>query len=479
MTVLGLSRSTALPRISADGWEFLRWIGVWLILCNLPFMAMWVVGGPPRWVEIVSVGIIGLLVKRMPFFIQAVAFIGSVAFCALAFIGGLFNLSITQLAFSMQFFGELNPASSVEYVAVFLLLLTVMLAGLYLLRRGVNFANAWLILLAAALVATLAYTDESIRYGMRGHYKRLAPMDAAFDSAAGQTQFFAGADGKRHLLLVMVESLGVPASDPDMKARMFAAFKNSAVAERYDLTTGSNLFYVSTTSGEVRELCGNWDDYYRYMDGPDGDCMPARLAAKGYATQAVHSFKGFFFERESWYPHIGFQKSEFFEQLKEQGLSDCGGVFSGVCDREVPAILADRLKKAKQPTFLYWLTVNTHLPIAEGLNLQTENCAAYAPELQRKWPMICRQFKIFDDIDRALAKEITAPDFPPTDILIVGDHIPPFFDRSTRLQFDPAHVPYLYLKAKPRDAEEERENRVDPRTIAARDAPTKASPDSL
>ena len=62
--------------------------------------------------------------------------------------------------------------------------------------------------------------------------------------------------------------------------------------------------------------------------------------------------------------------------------------------------------------------------------------------------MICRQYAIFDDIDRALIKEITASDFPEADILLVGDHMPPFFDRHHRSQFDPERVPWLYLKAK-------------------------------
>ena len=33
---------------------------------------------------------------------------------------------------------------------------------------------------------------------------------------------------------------------------------------------------------------------------------------------------------------------------------------------------------------------------------------------------------------RRWSREITAPDFPPTDILIVGDHMPPYFDRHHR-----------------------------------------------
>lgn len=62
--------------------------------------------------------------------------------------------------------------------------------------------------------------------------------------------------------------------------------------------------------------------------------------------------------------------------------------------------------------------------------------------------MICRQFAIFDAIDKALVAEITASDFPEADILIVGDHMPPYYDRHHRSQFDPERVPWLYLRHK-------------------------------
>ena len=51
-----------------------------------------------------------------------------------------------------------------------------------------------------------------------------------------------------------------------------------------------------------------------------------------------------------------------------------------------------------------------------------------------------------DAIDKALVKEIVAPDFPATDILIVGDHMPPYLYRKSRLQFSSEHVPWLLLK---------------------------------
>jgi hypothetical protein len=86
--------------------------------------------------------------------------------------------------------------------------------------------------------------------------------------------------------------------------------------------------------------------------------------------------------------------------------------------------------------------------VPPGRNLEVENCERVSPRLASEYPMICRQFAIFDAIDAALVREITAPDFPPTDILIVGDHMPPYFDRHYRRQFAPDRVPWLLLRWK-------------------------------
>ena len=55
--------------------------------------------------------------------------------------------------------------------------------------------------------------------------------------------------------------------------------------------------------------------------------------------------------------------------------------------------------------------------------------------------MTCRLFSLWDEVAVGLAALLTDPDLPATDILIVGDHAPPFFDRDERLQFEPDQVP--------------------------------------
>ena len=72
----------------------------------------------------------------------------------------------------------------------------------------------------------------------------------------------------------------------------------------------------------------------------------ARLAARGYRSEAWHSFDGRFFDRAAWYPNIGFAKLRFGPDLIQGGAAWCPGVFPGACDRDVPRQMTAALKAA-------------------------------------------------------------------------------------------------------------------------------------
>ncbi|UIP07214.1 sulfatase-like hydrolase/transferase [Erythrobacter sp. SDW2] len=435
--------------ISPAEWrQFANWALVWLGIANIAFVALWFVGAPPRAHPIMVAGLVGLLVRKLPTVVQFLAFLGSLMFSTLHFIAGTFNLNILSLFHSIKFMAELQPTGSIEYQLVALLGVAMCIGAWFAVRRDSAFGNWRLLVLAAICVLALANVDKWMGEGMRGHYKRVAVAGAPFESAMS----FTGAEqtaiaGKRNLAIIMVESLGVPAGNAEMEQLLFKAFDDPAIRERFSATRGTTLYYNSTTAGEVREMCGRWGDYQEIVEaGGDRNCLPARMKRAGYSTHAFHSFNGSFFERDTWYPGIGFDESRFRDRLMADGAEECGGVFPGACDRDIPAQLARQLKQGGKPQLVYWLTVNSHLPVPTGANLEVENCERISPELAREFPMICRQFALWDAWEKALVKELQADDFPPTDFLIVGDHMPPYFDRRHRVQFAPDRVPYLYLK---------------------------------
>lgn len=440
----------AVPRamrigIDSDLRKAFNWILVWVILLNAPFVPMWLIGGPARFGLIVVFAGIGLVSRTFPALLRQILFAAALTFAVLHQIAGMFNLDLTSLIYSVRFLLELNPGSSIEYVTGGLILLLTAGLGLVLVRRPMDFTGNVGMLGAGAGIALIACSDYAISYDLRGHYKQEAPSDAHFESGGANSGWAGAADGRHHQLLVMVESLGLPSGDPELRRRLFASFLSPEVRRRYTVTTGTSLFYNSTTAGEIRELCGRWGDYYELVNRRDDTCLPARLRQRGYDTVAWHSFRGDLFDRKLWYPNIGFNRMVFADKLVPQGTGLCGGVFPGACDRRVPPLIGKALTQATKPTFFYWLTVNSHLPVPSGENLDVDGCARLSPRLAREMPMVCRQLAVWQSIDRALAKTIMADDFPATDILIVGDHMPPYFDRAMRTQFDSRHVPWIRL----------------------------------
>ncbi|MDE8652965.1 sulfatase-like hydrolase/transferase [Novosphingobium album (ex Liu et al. 2023)] len=440
----GSDRPAATPRRNTETRAFLNWLACWLVLPNLPFLPITLMGGPPRYPEVVLCGLAGLIARRLNYAGRAGLFLALMAYLVISFIARMFNMAVTMILSVIGLVFDMNPQASIEYVAGAALLLLILGTGLWLLRQPSDFRRPrWLF---AAVGATLLLTggDYAISKDAMGSYARTDPHGAPFSSASSQAGFAALADGKTNLLLIVVEAMGEP-RDPALRARLDAFWMRPELAGRYEMIHGTTPYFGSTTSGEIRELCGHWGNYDR-IRAPQPDCLPALLARQGYRTTSYHAFEPEFFDRSRWYPLIGFQRMVFGQELLDHGAGLCPNVFPGACDRSVPGFIRRQLETAKQPQFIYWLTLNSHLPIVENKALGTEHCEGLGAKFDGDFPMICRLFSIWGHTADALVKEIGRPDFPPTDILIVGDHMPPFTQQRSRLQFDAERVPWILLR---------------------------------
>jgi hypothetical protein len=58
---------------------------------------------------------------------------------------------------------------------------------------------------------------------------------------------------------------------------------------------------------------------------------------RGYTTTAVHGFFSGMFDRNRWYPRIGFKNMHFGEALTPQMKREYGRTFRGACDADLPA----------------------------------------------------------------------------------------------------------------------------------------------
>ena len=444
--VATLAKPPAAPaqRRDAERLAFATWIATWIVLPNLPFLPITLAGGPPRFQEILACGIVGLIVRRAPYGLRAAAFVGLIAYLLLTFIARMFNMGLGMIVSVIALVFDLNPAASPEYVAGAALLAVTFALAAWLLRRPSGFTEPLWLAAAGVVTLTSAAADLAASRGTMGSYTRVAPDEAPFTSAALQTQLLELADGEAHVILVMVEAMGQP-TDPALRRQLEAMWLRPELAGRFEITHGETAFFGSTTSGEVRELCGRWGNYPE-IARPDPGCLPARLVERGYQTTSYHGFVADFFERERWYPLIGLQRSLFGPELIGRGAHVCRNVFPGACDRDVPDIIDEELTQADGPQFVYWLTLNSHLPVVESRQLGTDDCRRLGRPLDEQLPMVCRLFALWDQTADALAETVVRPDFPPSHILIVGDHMPPFTHQNSRLQFDPEKVPWILLR---------------------------------
>lgn len=440
-------RRGARPEQQADFAAFANWVLCWIILPNLAFLPITLAGGPMRAFEISLCGIVGLIARRLSYWLRLAIFAALLLYLLLTFIAGMFNMHINMILSVIGLVLDIRPAVSPEYVmGVALLALTLGLAA-WRLRFPGDFKGLQWVGAAAALTFALTAADYIRTLETATAYRHMAPPGAPFSSATTQTGFSGLADGKRHLMIVVVEAMGLP-TEPTLRSRLDAIWKRPEFASRFDISEGSTPFYNSTTKGEIRELCQRWGDFDEFTTAQP-QCLPARLAERGYRTHAIHAFLPTFFDRDRWYPLIGFQETTFGDELEAMGASHCPNVFPGACDRDVPRLIGRELAAAKQPRFIYWLTLNSHLPVVANRELGTENCKQLGATLDNDYPQVCRLFSIWNDTAGALAEMASRPDFPPTDILIVGDHIPPFTHQKSRLMFDRAHVPWVLMRYRP------------------------------
>jgi hypothetical protein len=443
---LALPTSAASPALSRDLRALLVWAGCWLILPNLPFLPVTLMGGPPRWQEVAACGIVGLAVHRWPYGVRLLSYLALMTYLTVTFIAHMFNMGPAMIMAVIGLVFDMDLMASPEYVAGIALMLLSLGGAAVLLRQDSGFAGAKWAAAAALITVACSAADLAASRDTMGAYTRIAPDGALFQSATSQANFAALGDGKRNLMIVLVEAMGEP-RDPLLRARQLAMWNRPEVAARFAMTHGETTYFGSTTSGEVRELCARWGNY-QDITASDASCLPAVLKKRGYATRSYHAFRADFFDRDRWYPLIGIDRSTWGPELVERGAHLCHHVFSGACDRDIPELIAADLAQATGPQLTYWVTLNSHLPTVANRDLGTDHCENYDARLDRELPLVCRLFTIWDQTAASLAQVISRPDFPPTDILIVGDHMPPFSQQASRLAFEPDRVPWILLRDK-------------------------------
>ena len=244
------------------------------------------------------------------------------------------------------------------------------------------------------------------------------------------------------IVLIVFESLSVLASDPDLKSWQ-EPFKR--VENRYTIESGTLSWGGATFRGEVRELC--WQSRDGIEFGPLPPALPAVLKSLHYESCSFHGFYKTMYDRDRYYPMMGFDRSIFLNEMgKNDGVPLAGTLFHGATDPYVASLVhREILQPGKQ--FVYWLTLSTHVPInisfAKQIALPEEQAmASHLPPAIWGYTVICR--KTLDSIAEIAAdKSLTNCDF-----IIVGDHPLPLSSAKLRPYVASEQVPYLILRWK-------------------------------
>ena len=404
------------------------------------------IGSPPRTTAIVAYATLAIIARTVPAPVTIALYVAAAVYDAISTIALLFNLAPSEIVLALHLSADLKLFASPLYIAMIsglVLLVGANIAVLTFKRDVLRRGNPAVMMgLALAFAAADFATNTSAHYQFGTLYASGKPMESAAESSGFRDAALAASG--RNVLMIVVEALG-QFGDPWRQRVLLQPFRDAELAKRYDVTTGSTTYYGSTTAAEMRELCNTRESYETVLEGKEYVCLPHRMEERHYRTVSLHNFTSNFFQRKDWYPKLGFEQQLFREDLAGFLKRQCGGPFRGPCDVDVVPFIGKQLREAKKPTFLYWMTLSTHVPIAPHEGSPRLNCTREGGPIGQV--EVCYMTEMWMDVFEAISR-MTA-DIPPTEILLVGDHAPPLWSKAGRRLFAPGQVTWVRLTPKP------------------------------
>ena len=244
------------------------------------------------------------------------------------------------------------------------------------------------------------------------------------------------------VLFVLNESWGVYAQGADVDVAIVSPItqlRNVEVIAQGESESGDG-----TIMGEIREMCRLRATSPNFSLGPFNQfthCLPRALKRKGYKVESYHGADQGMYDRQNWYPELGFTLHKFYFDL--QNKTRCRS-FPGACDVNLAQEIARENAQNGDKQFIYWLTLNSHHPYEdEDIRHYAFDCGS--PRFinrQEACRNINLQHQFFDD----LANQIKTGAFKGTDVIVVGDHNPPLVMDADKDSFKMHKVAFIHFK---------------------------------
>lgn len=403
------------------------------------------IGSPPRTAAIMAYATLALIARNVPAPVTIALYLAVVVYDAISTIALLFNLAPSEIVLALHLTGNLHLFSSPLYIGITCGLALLLGVNIVMLTRNRDMLRAGNPMVMIGLALAFAAADFAVNTSAAYQFGTLAAVGKPMESAADDSGFRAMAlAGKQpRVVMIVVEALGHFAN-PASEKILLSPFADPELRKLYNVTSGETTYYGSTTAAEMRELCDTRKPYQDALAGKPFICLPRQMKDRGYHTSAMHNFMGNFFERMQWYPKLGFDDEFFFKDLAPSMHRLCGGPFRGPCDADVAPVITQKLRAAKQPTFFYWMTLSTHVPIAPGEGTPRLKCAQGGGAIGNE--EVCYMTELWMDLFQSVAQ--LARDLPGTEIMLVGDHAPPLWSKAGRNLFTPGKVTWVRLTPK-------------------------------
>jgi hypothetical protein len=249
-------------------------------------------------------------------------------------------------------------------------------------------------------------------------------------------------------LLIIAESMGL--IDDTIKRKVYQQSISDIFNQKHWKTSwGKIQFTGSTTSAELRELlnCAGSYQYFIKQKFANNISSIFRIKKKqGFHTNAIHSYKGDMFQRNTWWKNIGVEEVYFRENVQAlynyKLKLNYNSSFNSLYDEDAFDFIQSKTSKERKH-FSYFLTENGHLPFMSNVEkpifshlFDIDNEINLSAEAKNQHKRISN-FLVY------VASHLDSSKFQ--SILIVGDHMPPFVKKKDREFYNNHFVPYCIV----------------------------------
>ena len=226
---------------------------------------------------------------------------------------------------------------------------------------------------------------------------------------------------KKNVVLIIIESLGY-AHDPAVQEFLLEPLNDIRLNKKFHISSSKlEALEGSTVTAEFRELCGiKYGNYNKIHE--DFMCAPKIFYELGYSTLAAHPYIGGYFNRRIWWKEIGFKETYFMKNIKNEDFKKCYGSYESFCDNQFFSRTLEEASYIKTPFFLYYLSIEGHLPTKLASEEDYINCIF---KLKRN-RVFCGNLLINKSLIETIVKVIIDLELENTDFYLVGDHVPKF-----------------------------------------------------